>query len=91
MADALARTNMSTSSSTRLMWDPPSSILDILRADRNGELLRRIVRVPATNQLLYNTTASSYQDVNASSSRATTTAATVCKVALPQCNNSQYL
>lgn len=66
MADALAKINISNTTSTTLLCDPTASTLDILWADKNGELSHRIARVSTTDEILYNTNTTSYHDVNTS-------------------------
>lgn len=80
MVDALVST---TTTSTRLLWDPPPFTLDILHANKNGKFSHRTVRISTPTQLLYNINIPTYQVVNTSSRGATTVASSVCTVALP--------
>lgn len=59
LADALAAAAITTNfadNNTMLFWNPPASLMDILQADKNGELYnRRVTATTHSNMSMFNT------------------------------------
>ncbi|KAM3268936.1 hypothetical protein P3S67_030900 [Capsicum chacoense] len=83
LAHALAQMNITTT--MQLFWEPPESVKDILRADTNGDLNCRRIRIDTSDQILFASTSPNCQIVN-TSARCAVTTADACTVGLPTYN-----